>query len=258
MSATAQNGESPVGVIRIPLDTDRTAREDYRLLRLRGARSLAVLDTDGEAKLRFGSKDNTPLDVRDFSSITVREDSDSDALGEVYVENPAGASGDELVLATGVRTDVSTEQTETAASTVDVTDEAGREVGRVTVKDSAGNVIDPASTALEGALNATGDAYVVEVSGSVTAAEPTAVVSFTHSTAGTAAEQLPTNDVHPEGTALVQAAEGNGSDVFVGNGTTQAHRLNPGDSISMNVPNTDAIYVQTPNAGDSVNVTAEQ
>lgn len=82
--------------------------------------------------------------------------------------------------------------------------------------------------------------------------------AFEHATSGTTAEALPSNTV-PEGIeVLVTYAAGNSDVVFVGDANSQVVPLTGvGLGVTVNVTNTDQIYIQTPTAGDSVAVLFE-
>jgi hypothetical protein len=82
--------------------------------------------------------------------------------------------------------------------------------------------------------------------------------AFEHATSGTTPEPLPSNPV-PEGIeVLVTYAVGNGDVVYVGDSGTQPVPLTDvGLGVTLNVTNTDQIYIQTPTAGDSVAVLFE-
>lgn len=84
------------------------------------------------------------------------------------------------------------------------------------------------------------------------------LTAFEHSTSGTAAEQLPSNDV-PEGVSvLVTYLESNSGTVYVGDSNSQVAALtSAGSGISFQISNTDAVYIQTPTSGDGVGVLFE-
>lgn len=86
---------------------------------------------------------------------------------------------------------------------------------------------------------------------------PTGIVAFQHTTSSTSAEQLPSNAIVGNGSALVQADDGNASALYVGNATNQPYRLDPGESVSFDVDDTDRIHVNADTSGDSVNVLGE-
>lgn len=117
--------------------------------------------------------------------------------------------------------------------------------GKVTeVVDQDDNVAAPASDERLDAVR-----QAVENQGSLTA--------FEQSTGGTDAEALASNAV-PEGVdVVVQAKADNSGAVYVGDGTTQSIRLAPEQSLSLAVTDTGLVYIQTPTAGDGVNVVFE-
>lgn len=80
---------------------------------------------------------------------------------------------------------------------------------------------------------------------------------FSYSTGGTTAEQLPANTVPASAEVLLQANPNNTGRVYVGDSTAQPIGLSPDGSMTLDVTDTAAIYVQTPNAGDSVGVLYE-
>ena len=79
-----------------------------------------------------------------------------------------------------------------------------------------------------------------------------------YSTSGTTAEALDAYSV-PDGVeVLVEYAEGNAGNVYVGNDTSQQSALTAvGQGRTFGVSDTSHIYVRTPTAGDSVVVTFE-
>lgn len=95
-----------------------------------------------------------------------------------------------------------------------------------------------------------------EISESVTNADT--VEQFVHSTDGDTPEALPSHAV-PDGiSVLVEWAEGNSGNVYVGGSETQQAPLTQvGDGRIFPVTDTSAIHVRTPTAGDAVVVTFE-
>lgn len=92
---------------------------------------------------------------------------------------------------------------------------------------------------------------------STTDVQPTSLTAFTYTTSSTSAEQLGSNAVAANGSVLVQADDGNTDHLFVGNATNQPYRLDPGESVSFDLDNTDVIHVNAVTSGDAVNVMAE-
>jgi len=83
------------------------------------------------------------------------------------------------------------------------------------------------------------------------------VAGFQYNTGGTDAEQLQSASV-PEGVpVLIWALPGNSGRVNVGGPGGQPIPLPPDGTISLRVDNTDALYIQTPTAGDGVGVLFE-
>lgn len=219
---------------------DLSVARDDQLVQLPNIRSLAVLTSDVDATVRLGDNDNAPISTKELSSIDFKDR----RIDRLYLSNSAGSSGDVLRLLLGrqgiVLDTVSPDEVDVidrsgrSIGDVNVTDRSGRELGKARLEDASGALIDPAP--------ATG---------------ATSLTAFTHTTAGTTAEQLASNAVDGAGSVLVQADDGNTSELFVGNGTNQAHRLDPGESVSLAVANTDAVHVRAVTTGDAVNVTAE-
>jgi hypothetical protein len=86
---------------------------------------------------------------------------------------------------------------------------------------------------------------------------PSGIVAFSYSTSSTSAEQLPSNTIDGNGSALVQADDGNSSALYVGNSSSQPYRLDPGESVSFDIDDTSRVYVNADSSGDSVNVVGE-
>lgn len=84
-----------------------------------------------------------------------------------------------------------------------------------------------------------------------------ALTAFSYSTSGTTAESLPSNAVPDGVSVVVQAQVDNSKRINVGNGTNQSIALDPGQSVSLAVTDTDLIGLQTPSTGDGVNVLYE-
>ena len=77
------------------------------------------------------------------------------------------------------------------------------------------------------------------------------------STSGTDAEQLPALDVAPGGDLVLRADTENTGIVFVGDENAQDLPLSGGETLIVSVTSADAIWVQTPDVGDSVALLAE-
>jgi len=77
--------------------------------------------------------------------------------------------------------------------------------------------------------------------------------SLSYSTSGTSAEQLPDNEI-PDGLSVVVRTDtSNSGIVYVGGSSNQKYPLlSNGEGVSLKVRNTNDIYVQTPNGGDTV------
>ncbi|MFD1588717.1 hypothetical protein ACFR9U_17195 [Halorientalis brevis] len=86
-----------------------------------------------------------------------------------------------------------------------------------------------------------------------------ALPTFAYSTSGTAAEQLPSNSV-PDGVDVsIIYYPSNSGIVWVGDSDAQEVPLTgEGQAFSAAVADTNAIWVQTPNAGDTVTVVFER
>jgi hypothetical protein len=78
-----------------------------------------------------------------------------------------------------------------------------------------------------------------------------------HATSGTSAEQLAANAVPNGVEVLIQADYANADSVFVGDADTQSMEIKPGGKLTLRLSDTSAAYIQTPNAGDSVNILFE-
>lgn len=138
--------------------------------------------------------------------------------------------------------------------------------GRITeIEDKDTNVAAPASDERLELVRTLLDSMDTDLSAIKTDADATAaanankdsITTFDHTTSGTQAEALASNAV-PDGTkVLVQAKSDNSGSVYVGNSTTQVIELSADQSITLEVSNTDLVHVQTPTAGDGVNVLFE-
>lgn len=221
-----------------------------------------------------GSRDVGNVDVTSFGTAIDVTDRGGRQLGEVYVANTPNtdvgaalastADADTLevsspaALDTDIAPALSSGDTTTmevsAPASLDVASPAPLDVSAATVpveqqtptgvEDSTGTQVDPAT-----------EQTASSVDGSLSN-EPN-VGAASHTTVGTDAEPLPANAV-PDGKAVaVQAKRDNSSNVFVGNSATQAVSLAPGNSASLQVQDTSSIYIQTPTAGDGVNLLFE-
>lgn len=74
----------------------------------------------------------------------------------------------------------------------------------------------------------------------------------------TTGSSLPTNAVAPGVEVLVQAKPGNGSPIAVGLTSSPTVQVDPGQSITYRVQNTDQITIVAGTSGDGVNFTVEQ
>lgn len=117
---------------------------------------LSIVQADAAATIRLGDPEAAPLPARKLESVTLPE-----PIDRIYISNSAASSGDKLILFSGI--DGTTSTTMNPDTAVDVTDDSAREVGKVRVQDSGGVLIDPATQALEEALQSNGtDPFLVQ------------------------------------------------------------------------------------------------
>jgi len=123
------------------------------------------------------------------------------------------------------------------------TDATVEQIARI--KDETGDLVAAANERLQQTI---ADALTNEDS----------LEGFAYTTGSTNAEALASKAV-PDGVAvLVTYAEGNAGAVYVGDSDTQPVKLTAvGDTVSLEVSDTSAIYVQTPTSGDGVGVLFE-
>lgn len=133
------------GIRTFDLGTNRDSRGDYEDLYLTGD-VISTYKVPEECYLRLGSKDASPIDLREVHNIRT-----AGQFEEAYLQNPAGLSGTlELLIGDGVTV---RKKEELNASSVDVTDDTSRDLGRV--NSIQGNV----STVTPGLSNTYSDSH---------------------------------------------------------------------------------------------------
>lgn len=211
----------------------------------------------------------TSDDTRDLGNVDVKKiiendvnvtDDSTRALGQTTVTNQLGVDIEGQTLGP-LATDIAQALSANAADELRITSPSPLDVSDspVGVKDTSNTAVDPAT---EGTL-ASAETTLSSVDSTIASVDTTlgnrtGLNTFAHSTAGTAAEQLPPNTV-PDGIeVLIVAKPGNSGRVYVGDGNLQPIPLEPDGAASLAVSNTDAIHIQTPTAGDGVEVIYEQ
>lgn len=143
------------------------------------------------------------------------------------------------------------------ASSIDIDDRAGREIGKARMMDSGGVLINPATDeTISSELSreiATWSAGTLSVS--IEEAQTTGIRSFSYSLNG-GNETLPNNAVPAGVSVVVQAEPTNAESLRVGEPSDPVISLAPSGTITYDVTNTNQIGVNGA-ANDTVNVTYE-
>lgn len=235
---------STIGQIQIDLSVDRSAEDDYELLRLANARFLAFVTVPDEVYLHFGSVEAPAIDAREFEGGSLNRPEAIDAgIGAVYVENPAGTGT--MTLLAGIDLESNPQPD---LGSIDSLDQISSTVSVTDVGDFDINSLPDVTV---GTWNA-GTLPGLDNQGNLAYGEDTV------GTPGTAVQlNGGTSQAVPDGMAVaVQGVVASSGDlVYVGDssvGSADGYPLTDGQVVTLGVTDVNQIYVDADTGSDGV------
>lgn len=137
---------------------DLSTARDEELVALPMVTGVTVLKAEDSVQARFGDDSNADVELQDLDTINF-----DNPIDQLYLTNEAGSGELQILVGReGLSANANVpdeidvvDRSNRDLGTVDVSDRSGREVGKVRVEDSSGTLIDPATNALEDALQST-------------------------------------------------------------------------------------------------------